>query len=100
MNDQRVKARLICLGYYGKTCACCGEPFDAFLLVVDADNRGLSGNEYVARARDALPGYVTLCYNCHMAKKLWGACPHSLSSPSTPSFRSRKRELGADGADK
>lgn len=85
MRLQHAFARLGCLAFYGSKCSCCGEMLDAFLLLVDSKNRAVTNNEYLVLRKSCAPGYVTICANCHRAKRLYGSCPHSAGWRTTPS---------------
>jgi hypothetical protein len=77
MRMQHVKARLACLAHYnGGKCFCCEENKDAFLLICDDNNRGLTSNQMLEASKNLPPNLHVSCYNCHYARKLWGDCPH------------------------
>jgi hypothetical protein len=84
-NASRLRARLACLEIYGGCCTCCGESDTAFLLLCDANNKGVGTNRYFAIRREGFPaGYRIFCFNCHMAHKMWGGCPHRSPAPPFP----------------
>lgn len=74
-------------GFYGKVCACCGEPNRVFLAIDHINGEGAahrraigsSGGDSIYRwlIKNNLPeGFQTLCHNCNWAKHVLGACPH------------------------
>lgn len=71
---------------YGGKCACCGETNLAFLCIDHVDSGGLEhrrqiNNEiYTWLKRQGFPkeGFQVLCFNCNLAKGLYGECPISL----------------------
>jgi hypothetical protein len=74
--------------HYGHACACCGEDQPEFLTLDHIDGggtahrRGLEGNKsalgvYRDLRKKGFPaGYQTLCWNCNLAKAIFGVCPH------------------------
>jgi hypothetical protein len=88
-TTQRNKAnRLGLIYHYGgeaTRCACCGEGGIAFLTLDHVAKNGgehrrrLTGHQgtYRQLIADGYPsGIQVLCYNCNMARGLYGACPH------------------------
>jgi hypothetical protein len=71
------------IAHYGGKCACCGETELKFLSIDHIDGGGnqhrketsLTMSEWVW-ANGFPDGFQVLCYNCNMAKALYGSCPH------------------------
>ena len=68
---------------YGQTCACCGEPEMAFLTIDHIEGSGQIHKESISTTiynwlkRNGFPdGFQSLCWNCNLAKHIYGACPH------------------------
>lgn len=78
---------------YGGCCVCCGETDYRFLTFDHSHGDGKAhrmslcngrhrtlGSAFVRKLRMTgwpdVPGMQILCANCHMAKDLWGGCPH------------------------
>lgn len=75
---------------YGGACTCCGETTHEFLTLDHVNNNGkaermaLFGKNAGATmsiyrtVRDAgyPPDYTVLCFNCNIARSLFGTCPH------------------------
>ena len=70
-------------------CACCGEKEIVFLTLDHIDGGGnehrrelakigiKGGNFYrLLKKQEYPPGYQVLCFNCNLAKGLFGVCPH------------------------
>jgi hypothetical protein len=65
-------------------CACCGEQGSHFLTLDHVNNGGrahrrLKGNQGVyheLRRAGFPPGFRILCFNCNIARGLYGTCPH------------------------
>lgn len=82
---RRLKAEII--EAYGGKCVCCGETTFEFLSI---DHINGKGNEHRRQLKSEGIGlynwlkkhtfpkdnYQLLCYNCNMAKSLYGICPH------------------------
>ena len=88
-NDRRRTDRRRALAAYGGVCACCGEAAPAFLTIDhiggggNAHRRALSGGGrtsfriYAWLRRQGYPtGYRVLCWNCNLARGVYGGCPH------------------------
>jgi hypothetical protein len=89
VRRKRKKDRAAIIALYGSKCACCGEATPEFLTV---DHRSRNGAEHrralgikpnnmgVFYARllkeGKRPDIQLLCANCHMAKDMFGGCPH------------------------
>lgn len=84
-----IRRRRLCLDWYGRECACCGEDIYEF-LVIDHINgggnkhrkevlgAGNTGSIYHWLIKNIFPdGFQTLCHNCNMAKGSYGFCPHN-----------------------
>lgn len=84
MNAYRARIRREILDHYGARCACCGETTDAFLTIDHINNDGRlhrrrhsGGAFYSAIIRLGFPKDLQiLCWNCNLAKALYGSCPH------------------------
>lgn len=85
--------RVVIIEMYGGKCNCCGVTEFQFLTIDHVNNDGVSDRasilgdgrrhssrmyRYLMRSgrRDDLQ---LLCWNCHMAKDLFGGCPHLVS---------------------
>lgn len=67
------------LDHYGHRCRCCGEANDAFLTVdhVNGDGASDRANFYYRIVKQGFPKNLqTLCWNCNLAKHIYGRCPH------------------------
>jgi hypothetical protein len=81
---ERIKLRLDIIGHYGAKCACCGITIIEFLTFDHVENDGnierreLAQHQIYAKAkREGYPDtYQLLCGNCHIAKTVYGMCPH------------------------
>ena len=83
-------AKEIVFNFYGKTCACCGEPERGFLTLdhinndgkQDALSRTRNTSWYLKLARLIRQGHPqeglrTMCYNCNCGRsRNGGICPH------------------------
>lgn len=79
------KLKLDVLKIYGNECKCCGETEPLFLTIDHVDNDGkthrkeIVGQAFYRHLRDlSKPDkrYQILCFNCNIAKSLFGVCPH------------------------
>lgn len=83
----RYRLRENVLKHYGSKCVCCGETHIEFLTI---DHKNNDGNEqkrffvgygtrfYVWIKRNNYPDDLQiLCWNCNLAKAIYGVCPHS-----------------------
>jgi len=90
----RDKLKQQVISHYGGHCACCGESEIAFLTIdhINNDgrddrmqltgfNKGGSGFYRSVRQRGYPTGYQVLCWNCNLAKALYGSCPHNSKGP-------------------
>lgn len=88
-KEKRVIARKIVLDHYGGKCACCGETIQEFLCVDHVFNNGSEHRKEIKRGggytinqwlidNDFPDGFQLLCWNCNMAKSIYGICPHKL----------------------
>ena len=83
-----VKQRNKVLEYYGNYCHCCGENEIKFLSIDHINGGGTKHRKqiggggtslYLWLIKNNFPiGFQILCYNCNMAKGLYGKCPHNL----------------------
>jgi hypothetical protein len=92
---KRTAERRQVLDHYGTMCACCGEKQAQFLCIDHVNNDGnvhrktlQTNNIYRWLLRNDFPvGFQVLCFNCNMAKAIYGKCPHQ-AAPSPPGTRS------------
>lgn len=93
-RNRRIKQEVI--DAYGGKCACCGESAFEFLTVDHKHNDGaqhryehfqksgrmlFGGAMYMQIIRDNFPEmFQILCWNCNLAKSLFGECPHIKAS--------------------
>jgi len=83
-NAWNKRVRQETIGHYGGSCACCGELEFAFLCIDHinggghrqrkAEVSGMPANWW--RSRGYPEGFQVLCYNCNLAKGIYGICPH------------------------
>lgn len=93
-NQQyREKVRLEVLNHYGTSCKCCGESDIRFLTIDHIDNNGNehrrvdnnAKNIYTWLKKHGFPDrFQVLCFNCNLAKKIYGACPHKVKLVTQP----------------
>lgn len=90
----RVKLKTQIIQGYGGACTCCGETAPEFLTLDHVNNDGkahriaLYGKNASAtvavyrHVRDAgfPPDYTVLCFNCNIARSLFGVCPHQVEA--------------------
>ncbi len=78
------KLKLQVINAYGGKCSCCPENEPKFLTIehINKDgkaHRAAVGNVYIdIRNRGFPPEYTIHCFNCNIAKSLFGVCPHQL----------------------
>ena len=74
--------------HYGFSCACCDEVIEKFLNIDHIKgkkywnhNKHMRGAQlYRWLVKNNYPeGFQTLCFNCNMAKGIYGICPHQLN---------------------
>lgn len=88
-KDKRAKLKLEVIAGYGGACTCCGENHSDFLTLDHVNNdgairrmelgRNVGGTSTFyrdARNREFPPDYTILCFNCNIARSLFGTCPH------------------------
>jgi len=70
--------------HYGQYCACCGETQVEFLSVDHVNGGGgkhkksIGAYIYDWLVKHNFPeGFQILCFNCNMAKGIYGVCPHA-----------------------
>jgi len=79
---ERYRAQFFAL--YGPSCNCCGESKQEFLTLDHVQNDGGIHRQqsntygiYRTAIREYRPDlYQTLCWNCNLAKAIYGICPH------------------------
>lgn len=93
---KRMKWRLAVIQMYGGKCACCGESAHEFLTVDHKNGDGAKHRKKLGVRRGATSGTFyprllkegvradiqLLCANCHMAKDMFGGCPHQKPVPN------------------
>ena len=85
-RENRAKLRLEILTHYSPhhvpECTCCGEQTIQFLVIDHVNGGGGQHrkkihNTYTWIKKNNFPtGFQTLCYNCNVARGLYGYCPH------------------------
>lgn len=85
---RRREIRDIVVAGYNGACTCCGERQREFLTLDHVNNDGnihrkgrSNRSAQDAAYRDAIdrgfpPDYTILCFNCNIARSLFGVCPH------------------------
>lgn len=88
--ERRRALRREVLAAYGGACECCGEATPEFLSVDHVHGNGGAHRREIGAGqgdttavlrwlkRHNFPrdGFRLLCFNCHLARTYWGACPH------------------------
>lgn len=82
-NQRKMKkVRRDVFNHYGWECVCCGENNPSFLTLDHINNdgkahRAITRNVYSdLRKRGYPPVVQSMCWNCNMAKQIYGTCPH------------------------
>lgn len=86
-NKQRHlrKLKLDVIQIYGGKCKCCGEEEPLFLTIDHVNNDGKDHRKeivgqafyrYLRNLGKRDPRYRLLCFNCNIARSLFGVCPH------------------------
>lgn len=85
------KVKLDLIAAYGGKCACCGEDEPDFLTVDHTNNDGREHRRkcpgHLALYRDLRDrgypkkGFCLMCFNCNIARSLFGVCPHKRKKP-------------------
>lgn len=80
------KNKLEVITKYGGKCSCCGEGRIEFLTIDHVNNDGAKHRAEIGKGSDQTyrwlihngfpDGFQVLCYNCNIAKSVYGACPH------------------------
>lgn len=75
-------------------CACCGESEPSFLTIDHIDGGGNQHRKSLGRVasqfyrwlklNDYPPGYRVLCFNCNIARGIFGVCPHEAKRAGAP----------------
>lgn len=80
------KLKMDVLNIYGNKCECCGESEALFLTIDHVNNDGkyhrkdMVGQAFYRYLRNLGvpdPRFQILCFNCNIAKSLFGSCPHA-----------------------
>ena len=83
--ERQTRCKILVLAHYGgwpPKCACCGESEIRFLTIDHVENIGKDrkrGGKLLAQDLVRLkfpPGFQILCYNCNLAKGIYGVSPH------------------------
>ncbi len=81
-KEYKNNLREAALDHYGRVCACCGESQIEFLTIdhifppkrkTNRERKDLYG---WLKRHNYPSGFQTLCWNCNMAKGIYGECPH------------------------
>lgn len=87
-NTKKAQIRDVVLHHYGARCVCCGVTEQQFLTIDHIDNNGATHRRtlygrntgssfYRWIIKNNFPDNLqVLCYNCNVAKGLYGLCPH------------------------
>ena len=86
-EKRRTQLKQEVMNAYGNMCRCCGESDIWFLNIDHINNDGwkhrkeITGQFYTWLKINNFPkdNFQILCYNCNMAKKVRGYCPHQKS---------------------
>lgn len=85
LADERQETRRKVLCSYGGRCTCCGVDNLEFLTIEHPNNDGAEDRRRRKARGNALyrqllvdpdPELTVLCWNCNMARGLYGTCPH------------------------
>ena len=88
LKRYRVKLKQEMVEAYGGKCTCCGEDRIEFLTVEHLNNDGKAHRSSLKtstaiyrdiKKRGYPSDYTVLCFNCNIAKSLYGSCPHQLA---------------------
>ena len=90
-NRNKQKVRETVFNHYGKECVCCGERYE-FLTLDHIDGNGGKHRKEISPKggynrggqvfyrwviKNNFPNYLqALCWNCNLAKHIYGICPH------------------------
>jgi hypothetical protein len=93
LAGSRRAARATVMQMYGGRCACCGETQIEFLTIDHINGNGIEHRASLGISKSNHSSFyaklaqepkrddlMILCANCHMAKDLFGGCPHQLNS--------------------
>jgi hypothetical protein len=83
--DAKTRRRMSVLKFYGGKCMCCGETEPKFLTLDHVNNDGAKHRKEIGQSSiyrwveiNGFPKTIQiLCFNCNMAKGLYGKCPHA-----------------------
>jgi len=93
VREERKRLRRLVIQQLGGKCSCCGEHQHEFLTIdhVNNDGRehrratgGSSTRMYRDIRRQGFPRkkYQVHCFNCNLAKSIYGTCPHQRRVPA------------------
>lgn len=91
LKRRRMARKVKIIKAYGGCCICCRETDIRFLTIDHKNNdgsrhrkeinRSSGDNFYKWMVKNNYPEYLqVLCYNCNMAKYIYGQCPHRLKN--------------------
>jgi len=86
------------ISHYGGKCACCGEGRIQFLTIDHVNNDGAEHRKQISSCKGGSrfyqwliknnfpeePKLQLLCWNCNLAKKIYGICPHQEVANALP----------------
>jgi len=84
-KELRKKQKMLVFQHYGRECKCCGDKNIEFMTIDHINNDGAEHRKKVGGTahfyswliRNKFPeGFQTLCFNCNIAKGIYGVCPH------------------------
>lgn len=106
-KDSLAKLRAKVIAGYGGRCQCCGENIPEFLTLDHVNNDGKQHRASLGHNRGGSPmmrwavsnnypdSLQLLCWNCNLAKSLYGECPHKTDAQlAQPIHRITERPNG------
>jgi len=89
-REKRLNRREKVFKHYGSICMCCKQKDIRFLSIDHTNDDGAKQRRSIRKTsgdpfykwiiKNNYPKYLqTLCFNCNMAKHIYGQCPHNLS---------------------
>ena len=84
LKETREQEKDLVFEHYGRECSCCRETRKEFLSVDHVNNDGAEHRKtmktsyiYKWLVKNKFPtGFQILCFNCNIAKGIYGSCPH------------------------